>query len=85
MAPEWIDDFVAFRDYVNQYLGPKPEGNYSIDRIENYEGYFPGNIRWNTQSGQNHNSKRSCIEIVTAAVLLQSRPRRVARIHHRVI
>jgi hypothetical protein len=37
MAPEWADDFAAFRNYVTQNLGPKPKGG-SIDRINNDEG-----------------------------------------------
>jgi hypothetical protein len=56
MAPEWVEDFVAFRDYVNQNLGPRPKGG-TIDRINNDEGYFPGNIRWATRSVQSNNTR----------------------------
>jgi hypothetical protein len=71
MAPEWIDDFQAFRDYVDQNLGPKPKGDYSIDRIENHEGYFPGNIRWTPRTVHNHNTRQNPIEKVVTAVLVE--------------
>jgi hypothetical protein len=58
MAPEWIKDFVVFRDYINQNLGPRPKG-CTIDRIDNDEGYFPGNIRWATPSVQSNNTNRT--------------------------
>jgi hypothetical protein len=70
MFAEWIDDFVAFKAFVDEHLGPRPEG-HSIDRIENYENYEPFNLKWSTQSEQNHNSRRSRIEKAVSAVLLR--------------
>ena len=64
MAPEWINDFLAFKNYVDQNIGPRPKG-YTLDRIENYEGYFPGNLHWV------HNSRRSRIEKAVTAALLK--------------
>ena len=37
-------------------MGEKPKG-YSIDRIDNNSGYFPGNIRWSDNSTQNINRR----------------------------
>src|SRR5262249_20201455 len=69
MAPEWIEDYTVFRDHVNQNLGPRPSAKNTIDRIENDEGYFPGNIKWSTKSQQGHNSRRSVVnKVVDAAV-----------------
>jgi len=39
--PPW-KSFSAFYKYV----GDKPRGKYSIDRIDNSKGYEPGNLRW---------------------------------------
>ena len=86
MAPEWIDDFLVFKNYVDQNLGPKPSPKHSIDRIENHEGYYPGNIQWQTKSGQIHNSRQSKIEKVVSAIMREyankpaKRRRHVARI-----
>ena len=58
--------FLAFLSYVEENLGERPEG-YSIDRIDNSIGYFPGNIRWANQSQQNFNrdcGKLRCIKRV---------------------
>jgi len=54
MWAAWINDFVAFRGYVNQTLGPRPD--QSLDRINNYGNYEPNNLKWSTPSEQTLNS-----------------------------
>src|SRR5262249_14940507 len=66
-APEWIE-FIPFRDYIFQNLGPRPKG-CSIDRIENNEGYYPGNLKWSTSSEQTHNSRRSRLNRVVGCAI----------------
>jgi len=70
IAPQWVDDFRAFRDYINQNLGPKPNG-CTLDRVDNDQGYFPGNLRWSTRSEQNENQRRSKINKALNALLLK--------------
>lgn len=54
MAPEWVDSFEAFL----QYIGPKPGPKHSLDRWPNPDGpYAPGNVRWATQQEQVNNSR----------------------------
>lgn len=50
----WVNDFPAFFAHI----GPKPGPEYSIDRIDNDLGYFPGNVRWATRSQQELNKRR---------------------------
>jgi len=50
---DWIDDFIAFFNHI----GLRPGPGYSIDRIDNERGYFPGNIKWSTRKEQNNNRR----------------------------
>jgi len=54
MYEPWIKDFKAFYDYVSGLPGFGVPG-LSLDRIDNDRGYFPGNLRWATQSQQMKN------------------------------
>jgi hypothetical protein len=40
---EWRDSFPTFAED----MGDKPSG-YSIERIDESEGYYPDNCRWST-------------------------------------
>lgn len=63
LYPEWAENYSLFRDYMNAVLGPRPEGA-TLDRINNDQGYCPGNLRWAFGSDQNNN-KRSNV-VITA-------------------
>jgi hypothetical protein len=51
----WLNDFQAFYDYV----GEPPTPAHTIDRINPFGNYEPGNVRWATQSEQMKNTRRS--------------------------
>ena len=57
MLEEWRDDVVVFCEWLDDNLGPRPEG-HTLDRIHNNGGYYPGNLRWGTKPVQSHN--REC-------------------------
>jgi len=48
VCDEWLHDFLAFYEYI----GKRPDGDYSIDKINNDGNYEPGNVRWATRHQQ---------------------------------
>lgn len=49
----WVSDFAAFISDV----GRRPEGGYSIERINNDGNYEPGNVAWIPRSLQGRNKR----------------------------
>ena len=47
----WKVDFMAFYNHI----GPRPSKEYSVGRIDNNIGYFPGNVHWETPPDQARN------------------------------
>lgn len=62
VCAEWRHDFQAFFEY----MGPKPDPSYSIDRIDVDGNYEPGNVRWATPKEQ-ANNKRPRAKVSSAA------------------
>jgi len=50
-------DFLDFSTFY-AHMGNRPPGT-SIGRIDNSKGYFIGNVRWETRTQQNRNTKRN--------------------------
>ena len=65
---EWIDSFKSFY----KHIGKKPEGDYSVGRINNNIGYHPGNVRWENRMQQSRNRRSNVYITCNGLTLLQS-------------
>lgn len=71
VCQEWQESIQSFIDHV-EHLPYASEKGYSLDRIDNSLGYFPGNVRFASPAEQNRNmrsthlltydSKTQCVE-----------------------
>lgn len=56
--PDWLNSYEAFKDWSIQN-GYVEDGNLTIDRVNNDEGYSPENCRWVTRKVQSRNTRRN--------------------------
>lgn len=64
VCDEWRSSFDAFlRD-----VGPKPSPELSLDRIDNEQGYHPGNVAWRDRKQQQNNRRVKGIQLTINGV-----------------
>jgi hypothetical protein len=61
MYEPWINDLLAFYDYIMKNLGERPE-RHTLDRKNNDGNYEPGNLRWATYRQQALNRSNSILK-----------------------
>lgn len=54
VCDEWMESFEKFL----KHIGRRPDPKLSIDRIDCFGNYEPGNVRWATRSQQAYNQRR---------------------------
>lgn len=57
----------SFANFLND-MGLPPSPAYSLDRIDNSKGYFPGNCQWATPKEQANNTRRNRANRITGQV-----------------
>lgn len=56
VCDEWRDSFESFYSHVSSLPNCEKEG-YSLDRVDNSLGYFPGNVKYSTATDQARNRR----------------------------
>lgn len=60
----WLNDFEAYDSYITGLPNHNKPG-YTIDRIDNDKGYYPGNLKWATAKEQANNRSKCKEEEIT--------------------
>jgi hypothetical protein len=55
MSALWLNDFEAFAAHI----GEPPSPHHTVDRVDPFGHYEPGNVRWATQQEQMNNTRKS--------------------------
>lgn len=58
---EWRTCFESYVNYIETNLGCNPSSGYTLDRIDNNKGYFPGNLQWASKKAQQRNRRSNRI------------------------
>ena len=66
VCAEWRDPD-GFNDFL-AHIGPKPCPSLSLDRIDNDQGYQPGNVRWSDRQTQQRNRRLRASTITIAGI-----------------
>lgn len=62
------DRWMSFENFISD-MGPRPDGDMSLDRIDNSGNYEPCNCRWATRSEQSSN-KRNVAKVLHEGKLI---------------
>ena len=86
---EWVENFQLFKQYVDTNLGACPSSRHTIDRINNDQGYEPGNMRWATDIEQMSNRTNTFTvmfdgELVPLSVLCREKGVPLRLVYNRV-
>lgn len=61
MCDRWVEEGVnGFLNFLED-MGDRPEGNYSIERIDVNANYEPSNCKWITMSEQSMNKRNTAV------------------------
>jgi hypothetical protein len=58
VCPEWDDPKDGFYKFL-EHIGSPPSGEHTLDRINPFRNYEPGNVRWATKEVQEANKKKA--------------------------
>ena len=90
MDPRWRESAVLFEAEITKRLGKRPSEKHSLGRINNNKGYWPDNLKWETNSQQCRNQRKNHIvryngNLMTIAELAEKTGMNPKRLQHRIM
>lgn len=73
----WIS---SFKDFLST-VGRRPSNKYSLGRIDNNQGYFPGNVQWQTIQEQKRNTRNNRLITIGTTTKILSDWAKEVKIH----
>lgn len=52
-----LDNFEEFCSWIDEEIGPPPTPKHRLNRIDQYQGWVPGNVRWAVNSEISNNRR----------------------------
>lgn len=77
VCDRWVN---SFEDFIKD-VGPRPDKKHSLERINNDEGYYPGNVRWATRVEQANNRRTNIYLLVSGEVMTAANLARVLKVN----
>lgn len=74
---DWLNSPTSFYSWIDENLGSRPEG-HSLDRVDVYGNYEPGNLKWSTSQEQMNNRRLVLLSEEEYKLIMQIRSGRLA-------
>lgn len=65
--PDKGGSFIFGLHWILKHLGKRPSSRHSLDIIEHYKGFVPGNLRWTLLDTQRRNQKHRTMFLLTVS------------------
>lgn len=74
MYEPWVDDYQAFASWVRENMGERPGDGYRLSRLDQTQGFLPGNLNWTAPGAHRKKREREPRKKMTPEQRAKGRP-----------